>query len=142
MLVAHNGGARLYSRVGNGDWVVIKHWDHPEGRAHADELVSDRAGRSHKGEAGPIALDSTHSPKEAEADRFVRVLTDYLDDGAGRGTYAGLYVAAPPRMLGKLREALGRETHHRLRGTSDHDYAHLADADAAAAVMETLRPVG
>lgn len=58
LLVAHNAGARVFSRENFGPWVLAHRIDHDEGRAHTADLVSDRAGRGQKGMNGPhIAMD-------------------------------------------------------------------------------------
>lgn len=140
LLVAHNGGARLFRKAGKaGSWELREQLAHEEHHAHADDLVSDRAGRASKGQAGQrVTMEAEHSPREVEEERFVRRLADLLDQGARSHAFDGLVVAAPPRMLGKLRGTFTREVERRVTATLDRDFAHQPDREVLDVVQAHL----
>lgn len=138
LLVAHNGGARLSSRSGAAEpWEPRERLEHEV--HHADDLVSDRAGRAAKGTSGHrMTFEPEHTPREVEEDRFVREAAALVDHGARTHACEALTVVAPPRTLGKLRAAFPPEVTRRVVASFDRDYAHLSDQEVYRA-LEGLR---
>lgn len=80
---------------------------HPESRAHAVDLTSDKPGRSWAASGdGRHAMDDPTDPKEKERHSFVRQIAERLSEGYREGAFRHLVLVAAPRVLGELRKTL------------------------------------
>ncbi|MFZ5481502.1 MAG: host attachment protein [Myxococcota bacterium] len=137
-LVAHASGARLYAmRKGHAPRLLQK-IDHAEGRGHASDLVSDRAGSAVSGGGAHTAYDPRTSPREAEAQRFARQLARVLDDGLDQQAWERLVIVAPRRFLGVLHARLSRPVVKRLAVSIGKDLAWLDDQHMATALVRLV----
>ena len=68
-------------------------------------------------------------PKEADAERFAKVLASYLDEGAAKGQFTDLVLVASPHFLGMVHNTLGKQTAKHLRTTVHHDLVMLDGAE-------------
>jgi protein required for attachment to host cells len=79
---------------------------HPEGRMKAQDLSSDRPGRtfdSHgEGRHGMEPPDVHHHEQEV----FAKEIAEYLEKGRHAGKFAKLALVAPPAFLGVLRQKM------------------------------------
>ena len=83
----------------------------PEGRVHDRELISDAHPRF-SGPGGGSAPGSDReetSAAEHATELFAKRVGDYLDKARTAHRYDRLHLIAPPRFLGQLRKALGKE---------------------------------
>jgi protein required for attachment to host cells len=80
----------------------------PAARADERELVSDAHARFHD-TSGPASDREETSAAEHATDLFAKRLGDYLDKARTDHRYDRLHLVAPPRFLGLLRKALGKE---------------------------------
>jgi protein required for attachment to host cells len=111
ILVAESSRAKLYSASSRkGPLTEVDAFVHPEGRLHAGDLVSDRAG-SDGGSVGQgrHVVDDKSIPKKQENINFAKEIADYLEGARTRGTFRKLILIAPPAFLGLLRDNLSKE---------------------------------
>jgi protein required for attachment to host cells len=127
ILVAHDAGARVFENEGPGKGLeLVEEFEHPEGRARAQELVSDRPGRSFRKNSGDprrASMSQSEGPHERVVSDFARTLADRLQDGRVQHLYERLVLVAPPHFLGLLRAALDRPTSQVVQGSLDKDFA-------------------
>ncbi len=111
-LVADSSRARLYELENRkGPFVEVEDFEHPEGRLHEGDLVTDRPGFDGGSVGqGPHVLDDKVSAREQENLRFAEHLAERLDALRTSGRLQRLVLVAPPAFLGLLREKLGKET--------------------------------
>lgn len=104
----------------------IKTIDHPEGRLHDRELTSDLPGHgsNHTG-SGKHIMDSSTSPKQQELINFARELAKYLNDLNKKKRIDRLMLAAPPSLLGLLRENLSAQVLEQIDIELDKNLTHL-----------------
>jgi len=132
ILVSDASRARLFSMAEKDKpWELVQAFEHPESRAKSSELSSDGRGSMQQsaGRGNRPALEPHTSPKEVEADVFVRELAHYLDNGRTHNAYNNLALVAPPSFLGKLRNSLSVQVMKHVTVTVDKDYTNLADRD-------------
>ena len=85
----------------------IKELSHPESQARKQDLETGRRGRVFdSGGPGRHAMDPGVGPKDHEADRFAREVSEAIEDGRNNGGFDRLIIAAPPDFLGRLRKAI------------------------------------
>lgn len=78
-----------------------------------------------------------HADVQEEAEmEFARLLLDRLEHRARETCYRRLYIMAPPRLLGYLREGLGRATRMALQGTLDRDLVRRPAAEIVVRLAE------
>jgi protein required for attachment to host cells len=112
ILVANQSEARIYTaETPRGALIEIDRLEHEVGHSREGDLKSDRPGRSFE-RMGTIrhAMETEVDPKEQEAMRFAKQISDYLESGQQRGRFDGLVLVAGPHFLGLLRKALGPVT--------------------------------
>jgi len=82
----------------------------PEGRVPDRGLISDAHARfsGHAG-GGPGSDREEMSAAEHATELFAKRLGDYLDKARTGHRYDRLHLIAPPKFLGQLRKALGKE---------------------------------
>ncbi len=124
ILVADGSRARLFAADKPASEIKeLEAWEAPTVRMHETELTSDLPGRAFDS-TNPArhAYGQPEDPKQAEMRRFAKMLAERLEEAAKRDAYERLYLAAGPKMLGLLREALGEHASKRLAGTYDRDW--------------------
>jgi protein required for attachment to host cells len=113
ILVADSARAHLYLRGNRWDQLdpLEKH-EHPEGRAHEGDLVSDqgtaviqRGGQGQRRSSQPEVSATEH-----EAQVFAHELAGRLRKGRVEREMDSLVLVAAPHFLGLLREALDDQT--------------------------------
>jgi protein required for attachment to host cells len=127
-LVGNASRARLFQReTAEGDWRLVEEFENPKSRARASDLVTGKAGRSQKrgSPSYSVALEPHTDPKRLEAEHFAATLAKHLEHGLGQGAYSRLYLVAPPRFLGLLRERLSEQVEKHLAGCLDKDFTSL-----------------
>lgn len=105
VLVADASKAR-YFRVDSPIGELIEEGTdvNPAARLHTRDMTSDSPGeqRSHAGD-GRTYMGDSNEPKDVEMQRFARDIADKLEKERSTGSMERLYVVAPPRFLGELR---------------------------------------
>jgi protein required for attachment to host cells len=134
ILVAESSRAKLY-RADNRKSPIseVESLEHPEGRLHEGDLVSDRPG-SDSGSIvgqGRHILDDKTTARRHEHITFAKQLAARLDAGRNQGDFSRLVLVAPPAFLGLLRDNLSKEV-------MDMVYAQV-DKNLVQQPAETLR---
>ncbi|WP_017926736.1 host attachment protein [Thioalkalivibrio sp. HL-Eb18] len=109
IVVADAARARILSCEGRACQGLheIETLAHSESRVHAQELVTDRPGRSWSSSGdGRHAMQETTDPSVNERNRFAREVAERLKSGYHGGSYQRLVILAAPQFLGALRELL------------------------------------
>jgi protein required for attachment to host cells len=105
------------------------------------EIVSDRPGRSFDSAGqGRHAMESEVDPRRQETIAFVREVAARLEDHAKRGDFDRLILVAPPRTLGELRAALGKNAASRIAAEIPKDFVALRPDDLHRRIEDELRP--
>ena len=115
-LVAESSQAKLYEvEKRTAPFVEVEAFDHPEGRLHERDLVSDRPG-SDGGSVGQgrRMIDNQVSAREQEAIRFASTLAARMDAARIAGKLEQLVLVAPPAFLGLLRDKLSKDVMARV----------------------------
>jgi protein required for attachment to host cells len=141
VLVADAHGARILPVEDAGLPATVRHTirSNADGKAHDESgdltEVADHVKRAspHQG-----ALRPTGQPSSEAEHRFAKELVQMLERGLSAGAFHHLVLVAPPKLLGILRESLGRGLASRLRASEAKDYAHLADRELEQHVRELV----
>jgi protein required for attachment to host cells len=138
ILVAHRAGAILFQSHGPGVPLArIAQIQNPRGRLKAGEVDADRPGRAFDRHGGGR---HTHSREESAPDRiesaFALQLAERLEHGRVESAFDRLVLIAPPKMLGKLREALSEPLRGLLVTSLAKDLAHSDGEQVRAHVRE------
>jgi protein required for attachment to host cells len=119
---------------------LLESFEHPEGREHTRDLVTDANGRKpvgglrgingHAGAAyGRPGAEPDTTPKDVEAQKFARSLAEVLEKAIDAHRYDALVITAPPRFLGLLRETICEKVRRRVTQTLDKDLSLLPPHD-------------
>jgi protein required for attachment to host cells len=100
----------------------------PEGRVHDRELISDAHPRF-SGTRGPGSDREETSAVDHATERFAKRIGDYLDKARNAQRYDRLHVIAPPKFLGQLRKAFGKEVHKLVADELPKDLSWLDKRD-------------
>jgi protein required for attachment to host cells len=122
VLVADAKGARIFSHTGGASEWKLQETVAGDGSGHPDQTGDFGPKASlHKG-----ALHAHGAPvtKETEERRFAHTLAHVLQRGFETKAFANLVLAAPPKLLGDLRENLSRGVQGAVRSEFDKDYTH------------------
>ena len=118
--------------VGRGHRLVeIQDFVNPKGRMEDRELITDAHPRfsGHGGvgksgarpTSGPGSDRQETSAGEHETELFAKQIDRYLDQARVKGLFGKLYLVAPPKFLGLLRQNLGKETAKHVAEQIDKD---------------------
>jgi protein required for attachment to host cells len=133
-------------KIRQGDWVVVcdgkkalvlenagdekflnlktrEVFDHPD--LKTSELGTDAPGRSFSSVGnGRSAVEQTDWHAQEE-EKFLRKLAGHLDAAVRAGEAKSLFMVAPPRALGVLRQAYSHNLRQALRAEVDKDFVKL-----------------
>lgn len=93
------------------------------------DLTSDRPGRGRVDASRRHGMEPRVDWHEAEKERFIKTVAEHLDRAAGARSFDRLVLAAPSKMLGTLRRALGRHASDLVIGELPKDLTHVAPKD-------------
>lgn len=110
VLVADRVRARLFEHDGGNALLnEIEAFVNPEGRDPAGSRGDTRPPRTFESVGSARhAIEPQTTPETKYADRFARRLHDALEQGRVQHRYERLVLVAPPRFLGALHGALGK----------------------------------
>ena len=112
ILVADTSQAKIYSSASRiKPLAEVEEFDHPEGRMHEGDLVSDSPG-SDGGTPGQgrHVMDDKTSAKDQEAINFSKTIAGRLEAARNSGEFDKLVLIAPSGFLGLLRSNIGKQT--------------------------------
>ena len=119
IVVADSARARIFStsRPERG-WELVQSLEHPEGRAHTPELVTEMP-----------ALERGELPKERETKVFARQLARRLEASLHGRQFQRLVLVAPPELMGALRRALSPGVRAVVTEEITKDFSQLRQDD-------------
>ena len=134
IIAADESRARVLQVAGRENHLAeIEDLINPAGRAFDRELTTDAAPRfsGHGGvgkpggrsTGGPASDRDEPSAHEHEAELFAKRVGEYLDKARNARRYDKLYLVAPPKFLGLLREKLNKEVEKLVVEELDKDLA-------------------
>jgi len=132
VVVGDGSRARLF-RVGpRRDWELIRELEHPQTRAKAKDIVTDRQGRV-KQSASPMrsAMQLTKPLHAIEAEHFAHSVARVLESGLADNAYERVALVAPPHFLGLLRATIAPTVAKRVELTLDKDFTALKPDELA-----------
>jgi len=107
----------------------------PEGRVDDRELTTDAQPRF-RGTSGPASDREETSAAEHATDLFAKRLGDYLDKARSAHRYDRLHLVAPPKFLGQLRKALGKEVQKLVSEELPKDLSGLSARELEARLVK------
>lgn len=112
VVVADSGRARFFALVNKGTPMVeLADYVHTESRLRANELFSDRQGRTFDSKGyGRHAKENRNPIKVQQAMKFARQISAGIEAERKKNKFSKLLLVAAPGFLGLLRKALGRES--------------------------------
>ena len=136
ILVADSARARVFE-VGakDGQLFEVGGYANPEAHSKPSEIGRDKPPRAQES-AGPArhAIEPHTDPHDKPALKFAHELAAILEQGRVEHSYGRLVLAAPPRFLGQLNQALGQQVSKLVAKTISKDYSR-ADADEIRAMV-------
>lgn len=126
VMVANEREARLLVNEGVGKG-LIQIADVPrDSFKDAEVAYADQKGRSQSGPGGARhGMEPSTSEQRQMRDRFAGHLGERLDAAWAKGSYDRLIVAAPPKMLGALRDAMPAALQGKLAGDLPKDLVRV-----------------
>jgi protein required for attachment to host cells len=128
--------ARILQVTGRERLEEIKDFINPKGRMNDRELRTDAHyrfnGHGGVGKAGSAPTGGPGNDREEtsqadlEAESFSRQIGRYLEKARNDHRFERLYLIAPPKFLGMLRKALGKEVEKLLREDFDKNLSWLS----------------
>jgi protein required for attachment to host cells len=141
VLLADGQNAAVYANDGIGKGLVplSEFASHREG-PDSHEMMTDRAGHRFGGaaKAGSGATLPRNDPHEFEEKRFVEAISEKINRAALENRFDRLIVAAPPRALGQVRQALSKAASGRLAAEVNKDLIKDSPAGIAEHLKEYL----
>ncbi|MCB1679021.1 MAG: host attachment protein [Halioglobus sp.] len=141
ILAADRAQARLYRLHGRGKPLsLIEQFEHPEGRAHEGDLVTDSgaAVMQSGGQGQRRDTEPEVSATEHEAQVFAGQLAQRLSRGRVERAFESLVLIAPPAFLGVLRKALDRDTRRCVKHEIDKNLLQYSDQKLGQVISQTL----
>ncbi len=141
VVVADASKAR-YFRVDSptGELIELEDDVNPEGRMHQGDLITDKPGEqtSHAKDSRSVVDESTE-PKDVEIQRFARSITEKLDKERAQGNLEKLYIVAPPKFLGELRQHMNASLKSLVVDEINKDLAHMDARELRKQLPERLK---
>jgi len=141
ILVADRARARLFAANDAGDALnELQDFVNPDGRKPGEVYNYDRKPRA-MDSMGPArhAIEPKTTPEEKVATRFAQQLNDVLERGRVDHRYERLILAAAPRFLGVLKNALGKEVRAHVVAQVDKDLSVLSAGEIHEHLASQLR---
>jgi len=138
ILVADGQHARVLERSApNADWLELEDDRLVNPTPPSRELGTDRPGRGFEsgGTARHAIAPRRDLHEEAEFE-FARLVLERIERSAQEKLFRRLFIMAPPRFLGYLRDGLGQATRLALRGTLNRDFTKAPVAEIVSHLHE------
>lgn len=125
ILVADASYARLFEVGEDGDWSLLREFEHAESREQGQDLMANRPGKiQHRVEYDAKGTNPIEFKREHH-EAFARELVHHLDQQANARSFDRLAVVAPPKFLGLLRELMPQRVKAMVSVELDKDYTTL-----------------
>lgn len=134
ILVADSARARVFE-VGAKDGLLFEvgGYANPEAHSKPSDIGRDKPPRAQES-ASPArhALEPHTDPHDKPALKFAHGLAEVLEQGRVEHSYTRLVLAAPPRFLGQLNQALSGQVSKLVAKTISKDYSRASAAEISA----------
>lgn len=111
VIVADSCHARLFEYENLREIKELDTIIDPLGRLHNAEIAGSTPGRVFDSNGkGRHAMEPRSTPKDNEAEIFIRELSEFLEKSRSRDSFQKLAIIAAPRTLGRIRNALSPVT--------------------------------
>ena len=138
IVTANRSQARVFRAENTHKLVEIKTLYHQEGREHAQDLNSDRKGRTNSHFGHTVDTMQAKTPVETkEAVIFATEIANMLDEGYKAGSFERLYLIANPPFVSILRDCLKTPIAKLIQSEIHKDLTHSRSEE----VREYLPPV-
>lgn len=137
ILVADSARARLFEiGASDGQLFEVGGYANPEAQVKPSEVGYDKPPRAQESVGSARhAIEPHTDPHDKPALKFAHGLAEILEQGRTQQHYTRLLLVAPPRFLGQLNQALGREVAKLVAKTISKDYSR-ADASEIRAMLD------
>lgn len=137
VVVASRDEVRIFSREGKGRLSLVNEIGNPLGRAHARDLVTDKAGCSNDNrKPGRPAYSTEESPRDRILRDFYRDVCNQLEHDMDVHLYQHLVLIAEPRLLGIIRPLLSAKVKKLITEEIPKDLSYEKPDD----ILERLWP--
>jgi protein required for attachment to host cells len=112
IVVADSARANIFLREQkNSPLTPIASLAEPAMHQREQDFTTDISGRTFDSAGeGRHKINSDYSPKDHEREVFAKDIADRIESGRIAGDFEHLVLVAPPKFLGKLRDALSKTT--------------------------------
>ncbi|MCF4166616.1 host attachment protein [Zavarzinia compransoris] len=111
----------------------------PRNHHFSREIGTDQPGRAYSTADGRrAAIEPAEDPLRAEERAFAEDLAKQLNDAARAGRYDRLIIAAPPTMLGDIRNVLGASARARLNATLNKDLVQVPTEELSPRLLAAI----
>ncbi len=131
ILVADTARARVFEvDAKDGHLLEVGGYANPEAHSKPSEIGRDKPPRAQES-ASPTrhAMEPHTDPHDKPALKFAQSLAAILETGRVEHSYTRLVLAAPPRFLGQLNQALGAQVGKLVAKTVSKDYSLASPAE-------------
>lgn len=140
IVVADGSQARIFENQGPGKGITAL----PAQEMHKTprptrDINADRPGRSHdRFGPGRHAMENPSDAHREEKRRFADLLAEHINEAALNSRFDRLVLVAPPKTLGDLRQALGKEAAAKLDGELPKDLTKVSEHDLPGHLGEVI----
>ena len=135
IVAADSSRARFLQVAGRERLIEVASLLNPEARMDDRDLITDAHPRF-RGTAGPGSDRQETSAQEHATDLFAKRVGDYLDKARTDHRFDRLHLVAPPRFLGQLRKALGKEVQKLVSEELPKDLSGLSARELEARLLK------
>jgi len=142
VLVADQSHARLYTSASLKEpFAEVEDFSNAVARHHEGDLVTDAPGRSSSaGDRFPHPMGTEQSARQHNLEQFARLLIAELNRQLDSQHEPKLYLIAPPKFLGVLRQQLEGRAQRLIAGELDKNITDISPAKLAAYISEMEQP--
>jgi protein required for attachment to host cells len=131
ILIADAAHARVLETRGIGkSLIAVPDFEMSADLPRSHDLGTDRPARTHESVGKTRhAIEPRNDPHRQLKHEFAARVAERLDAAAAARSFDRLLIAAPPAMLGDLRQALHKQTQDRIAAEVPKDLVRTADRD-------------
>ncbi len=140
VVVADASGARIFSYpLKTKDWKLVRELAGTGADAPDEGKAMGTRAEEHQGALKGHAAGST--PKEKKERDFAHEVVEVLEHGMSSNLFGHLALVAAPKLLGELREHLGRGLAQKVVVEINKDYTHLTQKEIKEQLFDALPEV-
>lgn len=130
IVIANSARVKIFRWIHHSKIEVITTLEHPQSRLLNHEFNTDSPGRSFdRGGCTRHSYQSNLDPKEEEADKFSKTVSQHLAKSLENGEFSRLYLIASPSFLGWLNRHLDKKVQETIYAKIPKDLTEFNTAD-------------